>query len=115
MKSGTSSLLPKPRRRRRVLIWCLALALAALAWFWTPLSSLASTGSSYAAHVGCSCHFIEGRDLKQCRADLMPGMGPVTMNADDADKSVTARYLLLFPQIARYRTGAGCVMDKRGT
>jgi hypothetical protein len=88
------------------------MALAVLVWFWTPLSNLANAGSSYAAHVGCSCHFIEGRALKQCHADLMPGMEPVTISANDTDKSVTARYLLLFPQTARYHQGAGCVMDK---
>ncbi len=104
--------VPRPRRSRRLLAWALVLAIAALAWFWTPLSRLAHAGSAYGAHVACGCHFIAGRDLKQCSADLMPGMEPVTLSADPEGKTVTARYLLMFAETARYSEAEGCVLEK---
>ena len=83
-------------------------AVAALAWFWRPLNSFAVTGASYAARVGCSCRFVGGRDLTDCRKDFESGMELITLSADYAGKSVTARFPLLATQTATYREGEGC-------
>lgn len=105
---------PAPRRRvsRRWLAWTALALLALIAWFWRPIHSRAVAGASYAAHIGCSCHFIEGRALSDCRRDFEPGMGLVTMSEDADARSVTARFLLLSSQTATFREGEGCVLER---
>lgn len=101
-----------PRRRSRLwLAWLGLAALAALAWFWGPIHGRAQTAASYGAHVGCSCRFIGGRDLDDCRKDFEPGMGLVTLSEDADAKSVTARFPLLSTQTATYRDGLGCQLQ----
>lgn len=92
----------------RAALLLAALAVAALAWFWQPLNSFAVTGASYAARVGCSCRFVGGRDLSDCRKDFESGMELITLSADYSEKSVTARFPLLATQTATYREGEGC-------
>lgn len=110
-KAATS--IPSPSRSRsrlavRAALLLAALAVAALAWFWQPLNSFAVTGASYAARVGCSCRFVGGRDLSDCRKDFESGMELITLSADYGEKSVTARFPLLATQTATYREGEGC-------
>lgn len=114
MTRPAASVSPTPPRSSGKGWWLLLIAAGLLTWFWSPLSRLARTGSAYGAHVTCACHFIAGRDLKQCRADFMPGMAPVTISADPGAQSITARYLLLFAETAKYRPGEGCVLEKWG-
>ncbi len=98
----------RPSRRRR-WPWALLLVLAGLlTWFWTPLNSFAITGASYGARVACSCHYLGGRGLDDCRKDFEPGMELVLLSADEASKSVTARFPLLATQTATYYEGQGC-------
>lgn len=84
------------------------LGAATLAWFWQPLNGFAITGASYAARVGCSCRFVGGRSLTDCRKDFEAGMELVTLSEDVEAKSVTARFPLLAAQTATYREGEGC-------
>lgn len=101
----------RPRRRWRLAPW-LALLLAALvAWFWKPVRETALFGTAYGARIGCACRYVAGRDIGQCRADFEPNMGFVMLSADDAAKSVTARFPLLASQTASYRPGEGCVLE----
>jgi hypothetical protein len=107
---------PLPAHRRR---WRPRLALAAglavlllLAWFWQPLRAYAQLGASYGAHIGCSCRFVSGRDLGECRQDFETGMGLVMLSEDRQDRSVTARFPLLSSQTATFREGEGCVLEK---
>ena len=88
-----------------------ALAGIGLGWFWQPLNSFAVTGASYAARVGCSCRFVGGRDLSDCRKDFEPGMELISLSQDVEARSVTARFPLLATQTATYREGAGCVLQ----
>lgn len=101
---------PRPRSRLagRLALLLGVLAVGLLAWFWRPLNSFAVTGASYAARVGCSCRFVGGRDLSDCRKDFESGMELITLSADYAGKSVTARFPLLATQTATYREGEGC-------
>jgi hypothetical protein len=89
------------------------LALAALAWFWGPLSRQAEAGAAYGARVGCSCRYVGGRSLEDCRKDFLPGMGLVSLSEDEAEKSVTGRVFPVASETAIYREGAGCVFKPR--
>ena len=106
-------IIAQPRRRRwlKVLLITAIVAALALAWFWRPLRANARTAASYGAHVACSCRYIGGRSLADCRKDFEPGMGPVTLSEDVEAKSVTARYLLLARQTATFRQGQGCMLE----
>jgi hypothetical protein len=103
---------PQPRRRGR-LIWLLLAAIGILAiWFWRPLNAYAVTGASYGARIACTCHFVAGRELSDCRKDFERGMGPLMLSEDTDEKSVTARFPLLSTQTATFREGQGCVLGK---
>ena len=89
----------------------LAMAIA-LAWFWKPLGGYAVAGASYGAKVTCSCRYIGGRSLQDCRKDFVSGMGLVMLSEDAKARSVTARFPLLSRQTATFREGEGCVLEK---
>jgi hypothetical protein len=102
-----------PRRHywRNSLIALVVVALLALAVFWNHLQARAVIGSSYAARIACTCRYIEGRGLKDCRKDFEPGMGLVMLSENVPARSVTARVPLLASQTATLRDGAGCVLQ----
>jgi hypothetical protein len=97
---------------RRVALILAVLIIALLAWFWQPLNSYALTGAAYGAHVGCSCRFIEGRSIGDCRKDLKPRTRLVWLSEDEQARSVTARFPLLASQTATFHDGQGCVLEK---
>jgi hypothetical protein len=104
-----------PRRRRwlpRLALLAVAVIIALLAWFWQPLNSYAVTGASYGARIGCSCRFVAGRELADCRSDFEPGMRWVRLSEDASAKSVTASFALFRRQTAFFRPGEGCVLEK---
>jgi hypothetical protein len=101
-----------PRRRWPRL--GLAGLVLVLAWFWQPLNSFGMTGAAYGARVACSCHYLGGRALDDCRKDFEPGMELVVLSADEAAKSVTARFPLLATQTATYFEGQGCRLQPWG-
>lgn len=102
---------PPRRWFRKALFWLLVLAAAVLAWFWKPLNSYAVTGASYGARVACSCRYVGGRELSDCKKDFEPGMELIMLSEDDDARSVTARFPLLSNQTATYHEGAGCVLE----
>lgn len=102
---------PPRRRWMKVLGVVLVVALGLFAWFHDEISGQAGAAAAYGARIGCACHFVQGRPIDQCRADFMPGMGLVTLSADEEEKTVSARYLLLARDTARLRPGAGCVLE----
>ncbi|MCW1401503.1 hypothetical protein OKA06_03865 [Novosphingobium sp. MW5] len=113
-KKPQSSVSLQGRRRRWPPRWLGLLALVPLAllvWFWTPVNGYAQTGASYGARVACSCRYVAGRSLGDCRKDFEEGMGLVMLSEDAAAKSVTARFPLLASQTATYRDGPGCVLE----
>jgi hypothetical protein len=104
-----------PVRRRWVRRAVLALAMlvfASIAWFRQPLGDYATTGAAYGARVGCSCRFVEGRSLADCRKDFEPGMALVRLSEDAEVKSVTAGIPLMKHQTATFHEGEGCVLEK---
>lgn len=108
---------PRPRahgrrRWRTPLVLCL-LALVALAgWFRAPIAGYANAGAAYGAKVTCSCRYIGGRGLDDCRKDFLSGMALITLSEDKPAKAVTARFPLIASHTARMQPGAGCVLDK---
>jgi hypothetical protein len=100
------------RRITGALLLLLVLALAGLAWFWRPLDAFAETGAAYGARLGCTCHFIGGRSLTDCRKDFERHMGLVRLSEDRAARSVTGTFPLLSSQTATLRDGAGCMLEK---
>lgn len=109
----TSSTQP----RRRYLRWGLvliALIMGAGTFVWPQLHGYALTGAAYGARVACSCRFVGGRPIGDCRKDFEPGMGLITLSEDTAARSVTARFPLIARQTATYREGWGCVLETWG-
>ena len=101
--------MSSPRRRRPLLL--LPGLAGLLAWFWLPLNNFAMTGAAYGARVACSCHYLGGRGLDDCRKDFEPGMELIVLSADKDSKSVTARFPLLATQTATYYEGQGCRLE----
>ena len=101
-----------PRRWRRILFFAVVVLAALLALFWKPIIGYAQVGTSYGARVACSCHYVGGRSLTDCRKDFESGMELVMLSADEEAKSVTARFPLLASQTATFREGEGCRLEK---
>ncbi|MFM9935437.1 MAG: hypothetical protein ACKVOL_04480 [Novosphingobium sp.] len=88
------------------------LLLAGTAVFvWPQVHGYALTGAAYGARVACSCRFVGGRQLSDCRKDFEPGMDFIALSEDQAARSVTARFPLIARQTATYREGWGCVLE----
>jgi len=94
-----------------MLMLGIALVLALLGFFWRPLNGYAEAGAAYGARVACSCRFVGGRSLGDCRKDFEPGMELVTLSEDVQAKSVTASFPLLASHTATYREGPGCQLE----
>lgn len=105
---------PTSRRWRRFALGAAVLLLVLLAWFWRPLHGYARIGAAYGARVACSCHFVGGRTLGDCRKDFEPGMELITLSEDKDAKSVTARFPLIARETATYRQGEGCRLEPWG-
>jgi hypothetical protein len=102
-------------RRPRYGLWLLAviaLAVGGAAWaFREPINGYGSIAAAYSARVACSCRYVAGRSLEDCRKDKLSGMEAVTLVDDDETKSVTARFPLVAEATATYRKGYGCVLE----
>jgi hypothetical protein len=111
---ATAKPLPsgQPRRRRRkLLLGALVLLAAVLAAFWPRINGYAVAGASLGAREACSCRYVGGRTLSDCRKDFEPGMWPVLLREDEQARAVTALVPLLSSQTATYRQGEGCLLE----
>ena len=87
--------------------------LAGAAWYFrAPAQGYAQTAVAYSARVACSCRFVAGRSLDDCKKDKLAGMELVTLADDAGAKSVTARFPLIASDTASYREGYGCVLER---
>ena len=106
---------PSRSGKWRIALWLLALVVAGVGialYVWRePIGGYATTGTAYAAHVGCSCRFIAGRDIEDCAKDKIAGMELITLSDDAEARSVTARFPLVASTTATYREGYGCVLE----
>lgn len=90
----------------------LALVAAAAAWFYRePIFGLSRTGAAFGARTACSCRYVAGRDLADCKKDFEPGMEAVFLRDDEEEKAVTAFVPLIASETARFRPGYGCVLE----
>ena len=87
--------------------------LAAAAWYYrAPATGYANAATAYSARVACSCRFVAGRSLEDCKKDKIAGMELVTLVDDPQARSVTARFPLISSDTATFRKGYGCVLQK---
>ncbi|MBD3730019.1 MAG: hypothetical protein IE933_09965 [Sphingomonadales bacterium] len=113
-KSGTRK---SPRATHRSRRWPYVLlagfAVLALAWWYYGATArgYARVGTAYGARVACSCRYVAGRSLADCKKDKLAGMELITLSDDDETKSVTARFPLLASDTATWRKGYGCVLQ----
>ena len=64
-------------------------------WKFPSFKAQAELGSAYAARVGCSCRYVQGRSLDSCQRDFEPGMELVSVAEDPATKTITGSVPLL--------------------
>jgi hypothetical protein len=94
------------------VVLVLLLGAAAIAWFYRePILGLSGTGAAFGARTACSCRYVAGRDLADCKKDFEPGMEVVFLSDDEEDKAVTAYVPLLASETARFEPGYGCVLE----
>ena len=81
-------------------------------WYYrTPIAGYTATGAAFGARTACSCRYVAGRPLGDCKKDFEPGMEVVFLSDDPATKSVTAWVPLLASATAQHREGFGCVLE----
>lgn len=97
---------------RRVLVVVALITLAVLAVVGERLGRYTSAAAAVGARTACSCRFVGGRELGDCRKDFEPGMALVMLSEDAEAKSVTARVPLISRQTASFRVGEGCVLER---
>lgn len=105
--------LKKPGRSGGCLPWVIGLGIlfAIFAvWKFPSFKAQAELGSAYAARVGCSCRYVEGRSLESCQTDFVPGMEMISLSEDPATKTVTGSVPLLASRSARYAGASGCLL-----
>lgn len=101
-------------RARWIKAVALVLGVALLgfvAWRWAGWRAAARAGAAYAAHVTCSCRYIEGRGAANCADDLDEQAWFVSLKDVPEKKAVGAHVPLLGQATARYRPGYGCLID----
>ena len=91
------------------VIAVLALLVLWLAFSFADIKAQAKLGVSYAAHVACSCRYIEDRPLEACYKDFEPGMEMISLADDQEKKQVTASVPLLASAVAERRGDFGCL------
>lgn len=103
---------PKPRTPWFKMLAFIAIVVGGLYWYFRePITGYAQVSTGYAAKTACSCRHVGGRDLGQCKDDLLPSMALLWMSEDEGEKSVTASVPLLESTTATWREGYGCVLD----
>ncbi|MEZ5710411.1 MAG: hypothetical protein R3E02_13590 [Blastomonas sp.] len=107
----TSNSARRPTPRWRIITGVILLILIGVTLYMLPtLRAYSQTGASYAARVACSCRYLGGRDLSDCKKDLEPGMEVVWLSEDEGKQRVNASVPLLADESAEFRPGYGCVL-----
>lgn len=100
-------------RRWPWAVLLIVMVVAAVGWIYrAPITGYAGAGAAYSARVACSCRFVAGRSLDDCKKDKLPGMELISLKEDVDEKSVTARFPLIVSETATLRNGFGCVLEK---
>lgn len=103
-----------PLTKRRVALYIgaffLLILIAVLAYNYAFLKGQLNVGTAYGARVACSCHYIGGRDIRDCEKDFEPGMEVIGLSVDEERKRVTASALMMASATAEFREGWGCIL-----
>ncbi len=102
---------PSRHRLRNALVVLVVVAALGVAVVWHRLQSQAVLATSYGARIACTCHYLGGRGLQDCRKDFEPGMALVVLTDNPATHGITARVPLIASQTAAFRDGAGCQLQ----
>jgi hypothetical protein len=108
----TSTRAPLTKRRMALYVGALfmLILISVLVYNYAFIKGQLNVGTAYGARVACSCHYVGGRDIEDCRKDFEPGMELIGLSVDDERKRVTASALLIESATAEFREGWGCVM-----
>ncbi|WP_373491810.1 hypothetical protein [Parasphingorhabdus sp.] len=88
----------------------LLILIAVLLYNFAFIKGQLNIGTAYGARVACSCHYVGGRDIDDCRKDFEPGMELIGLTVDDERKRVMASVPLIASATAEFREGWGCIM-----
>lgn len=103
-----------PLSRKRIALYIgvlfLLILISLFAYNFSFIKGQMNVGTAYGARVACSCHYVGGRDIEDCRKDFEPGMEVIGLSLDDQRKRVTASAALIASATAEFREGWGCVM-----
>lgn len=102
------------RARSRWKFWLAATLIAlfaALIWYYPTLKAQAEVGAAYGARIGCSCVYVQGRDIASCRTDFEPGMEMVSIELVENARAIRASVPMLANRTARFEGPTGCVLD----
>ena len=110
VKTTSRAPLTKIRIALYVGAFSLLVLVAVLAYNYAFIKGQLNIGTAYGARVACSCHYVGGRDIEDCRKDFEPGMELIDLTLDDVRKRVTASALMITSATAEFREGWGCVM-----
>lgn len=110
VKETSRSPLNKWRIALYVGTFFLIALIAVLAYNYSFIKGQLEVGTAYGARVACSCHYIGGRDIKDCEKDFEPGMEMIGLDVDEEQKRVTASVPMIESATAEFREGWGCVM-----
>lgn len=89
----------------------LLLILGYVFWQFPIWHAQAQLGTAYGARMGCSCRFVQGRDIASCRRDAEPGMEMVSIDDVPDAQAVEASVPLLASRTAHFEPGTGCLLD----
>ncbi len=114
MASPTITQRPKEKgsKRKPALIVIAVVLFIALAWFaynYRGIKGQAELAAAYGAHITCSCRYIAGRELNNCKRDFEPGMDMLAVTDDPENKRITASIPFLAKAIAERRGAYGCI------
>lgn len=110
MISSDSPPVARPRRWRLLAI-PLLLLIAYAVWQFPTWKAQADIGAAYGARIGCSCRFVQQRDLASCARDHEPGMEMVSLSEVDGERAIEASVPLLASRIARFEGASGCILQ----
>lgn len=79
-------------------------------WQFPSFKAEAEVGAAYAARVGCACRYVQGRDIKSCESDFMPGMEFISLTDVPENKSVIGSAPLLASRTAQFSGKSGCIL-----
>jgi hypothetical protein len=109
----TKRAAPPTLKRRYILPVVGSVALIALAWLaynYQSIKGQAELAAAYGAHIACSCRYIAGREIENCKRDFEPGMEMLNVVDDPENKRVIASIPFLAKAMAERRGAFGCIV-----